>query len=168
MSARRTKLSGVTAVLKTASTASWHNCVEVARSLFNDHFYLRVRQLLTNFPPDYADPGTGAYPRACEPAIGFFPPLRRIGDGRPNQDAAITVQRGASDESLCAFQVTQLCLCQGQHRVKPPFERHLQVPSGRIGAIELLVFWRESDNPGPIFKCNHCAHLRVRTARIAC
>ena len=56
---RRTKLEGVRATLRAAEHADWPMCVRTARELFHAHFYTSIKQLLHNFPPDYADPATG-------------------------------------------------------------------------------------------------------------
>lgn len=59
LSARRGKLEGVVRCLEAAKGASFAMCVDIARHLFNTSFYLGIRQLLHNFPPDYADKETG-------------------------------------------------------------------------------------------------------------
>lgn len=69
LSARRTKLEGVLEVVTTAHTANWETCVRAARLMFHNHFYIQLRQLLHNFPPEYADPATG---------VKFWSPPKRL------------------------------------------------------------------------------------------
>lgn len=57
--ARRAKLEGTVKCLEAANNASYSNCIDLARHLFNQHFYVQIRQLLHNFPPDYTDKDTG-------------------------------------------------------------------------------------------------------------
>ena len=57
--ARRAKLEGTLKCLEASKGASYTMCVDLARHLFNQHFYLQIRQLLHNFPPDYTDKDTG-------------------------------------------------------------------------------------------------------------
>jgi ubiquitin-activating enzyme E1 len=59
LAARRTKLEGALKCIEVAKGASFPMCVELARHLFNANFYLQIRQLLHNFPPDYVDKDTG-------------------------------------------------------------------------------------------------------------
>jgi ubiquitin-activating enzyme E1 len=57
---RRAKLEGVLKSIEAARRASLQTCLEAARELFNNNFYLQIRQLLHNFPADYVDKATGA------------------------------------------------------------------------------------------------------------
>ena len=59
MSARRSKLEGVVKCLAAAEGVTFATCVGIAKSHFNSHFVLAIKQLLHNFPPDYVDASTG-------------------------------------------------------------------------------------------------------------
>jgi ubiquitin-activating enzyme E1 len=56
---RRAKLEGVLKNLEASRRASLQTCLEAARELFNNNFYIGIRQLLHNFPADYVDKATG-------------------------------------------------------------------------------------------------------------
>lgn len=59
-STRRAILEGVVSAIGTARAATFEQCVVIARKLFHEHFYMKIAQLLHNFPADYVDPKTGA------------------------------------------------------------------------------------------------------------
>ena len=59
LAARRAKAAGVLAALAAARGADWAWCVAAARRLADEHFAAAIKQLLHNFPADYADPKTG-------------------------------------------------------------------------------------------------------------
>ena len=60
LAVRRAKLEGVLKNLEASRRASLQSCLVAARELFNETFYIRIRQLLHNFPADYVDKATGA------------------------------------------------------------------------------------------------------------
>lgn len=57
---RRMKLEGVTEAVEASRSASFESCVQAAARIFHDHFNMKIRQLLHNFPKDYKNERTGA------------------------------------------------------------------------------------------------------------
>jgi ubiquitin-activating enzyme E1 len=57
---RRGLLESTLTYIAAGKDMTLSNCVAFARSLFHSEFYLKIKQLLHNFPADYADPTTGA------------------------------------------------------------------------------------------------------------
>jgi len=74
---RRAMLERVIAALATARAATFEQCVVIARKLFHEHFYMKISQLLHNFPADYVDPKNGTKfwsgPKRAPVALEFDP-----------------------------------------------------------------------------------------------
>jgi hypothetical protein len=110
LSSRRAKAAAVLDALAAAKGANWAWCVAAARRLAHEHFTASIKQLLHNFPADYADPKTG---------VRFWSPPKRTPEPAAFDAAAVPEH--------AAFVAHAAALFAANFGVAPP-------PAGAAGA----------------------------------